>query len=269
MPYDRQSTGAGSNSWFRCTIAGITCFIEYRDERVMSFYADYHPHVVPQAEAADITVPYREDAVRQVIAGMPDAHESFVEWQLAYDTVSRAMLHFNRLTFHGACIEFNGKAYVFTASSGTGKSTHIGLWGRYLGSSVQVVNGDKPIISIDGTNGEADPVIKACGSPWAGKERWQRNVQVPLGGICILRRGTDNTIRRAGKQEALDELVNRIYLTTNEREAVKALDLLDQILSHVPIHVLSCDMSEAAVRTSFEGLTGERYEAWTARNSHH
>lgn len=267
MPYDRQSMGDGSNGWFRCTIAGITCFIEYRDERVLSFYADYHPQVVPQAEAADITVPYREDAVRQVIAGMPDAHESFVEWQLAYDPVSRGMLRFNRLTFHGACVEFNGKAYIFTARSGTGKSTHIKLWRRYLGSPVKIVNGDKPIISIDGgSKGSSTPIIKACGSPWAGKERWQRNVQVPLGGICILNRGTDNTIRKASTQEALDDLINRIYLTSDQFEASRAMDLLDAILRYVPIYMLSCDMSEDAVRASFEGMTGECYKAWKAES---
>lgn len=260
---------------FECEIANVSCVMEFGDKGVLQYYANYHPRMLSASlaisEERRIFVSYDAALVERTLLDlMPGADAACAEWQLAYDPVSRGMLRFNRLTFHGACVEFNGKAYIFTARSGTGKSTHIKLWRRYLGSPVNIVNGDKPIISIDNTsNGPDAPIIKACGSPWAGKERWQRNVQVPLGGICILRRGTDNTIRRASKQEALDELVNRIYLTTNEREAIKALDLLDQILAHVPIHVLSCDMSEAAVRTSFEGLTGERYEAWTARNTHH
>lgn len=258
--------------WFRCTIAGITCLIEYRDDHVLGFYANYQPHVIAPGEepvGADITVPYRADAMQSMRSRIPGMYESFGEWQLAYDVVSRGMLRFNRLTFHGACIEFNGKAYLFTAASGTGKSTHIALWGRYLGPAVQIVNGDKPIIAVEHSGtGPDGTVITACGSPWAGKEHWNRNVQVPLGAIVILRRGERNAIRPATREECLDELVNRIYLTDREEEAVKAMELWNEVLNHVPVHVLSCTISEDAVRTSFEGLTGERYEAWKARNPH-
>lgn len=292
---------------FSCEIAGIPCMIAYHDEQVMRYYASYHPQALPagflapagaganaNAEAdsptpgdpvpgvaltahvtADgISVPYSAAAVRRLLErGVPGADDAFAEWQLAYDPVSRAMLWFDRLTFHGACIEYGGRAYIFTAYSGTGKSTHIRLWGRYLGPDVRIVNGDKPIIDLHDVDD-----IAAYGSPWCGKEGWQRNVRVPLGGICILHRAQPssagestaprNTIRRATTDESIEDLINRIYLTDDPAQAAKATELLDRLISHVPVYVLTCDMSEDAVRTSFEGLTGERYRRYAASKPH-
>lgn len=263
-----QDVSVSLSGVYECEIANVPCVMEFGDKGVLQYYANYHPRMLSASpvisEERRIFVPYDAALVERTLRDlMPGADAACAEWQLAYDPVSRGMLRYNRLTFHGACVEFNGKAYIFTARSGTGKSTHIKLWRRYLGSPVKIVNGDKPIISIDNTsNGTGAPIIKACGSPWAGKERWQRNVQVTLGGICILNRGTDNSIRKASTQEALDDLINRIYLTSDQFEASRAMDLLDAILRYVPIYMLSCDMSEDAVRASFEGMTGECYKAW-------
>jgi len=85
------------------------------------------------------------------------------------------------------------------APSGTGKSTHAFLWQKFLGEdNVAVINGDKPILRF-----REDDVL-ACGSPWAGKDGLQRNVCTPLGGICLLKRSSENIIRRAGAQEFFD-----------------------------------------------------------------
>lgn len=246
-------------SLFDCTVAGVDCRIEYRDPGVPPRCDGYDVRAVTAA-ATPVRVRFEGGRVADLIRRHPGTVPLIAEWTCIYDQVSRQMLRFDRLTFHGACVEFGGKAYVFTAYHGTGKSTHIRLWRRYLGDAVRVVNGDKPIISV------ADGIL-ACGTPWCGKEGWQNNVQVPLAAICILRRaegGVHSTIRQATTEESLDELVNRIYLTNDPAQATKAMDMLNAILKAVPVYVLTCDMSEDAVRTSFEGLTGELYESWKA-----
>ena len=96
---------------------------------------------------------------------------------------------------HGAAIAFDGAAYLFTAPSGTGKTTHVRLWRQYLGSRVTVVNGDKPFLSL-----EPDGTVRVWGSPWAGKERWQSPISVPLCGVCLLERGTDRICRLPPEQ---------------------------------------------------------------------
>ena len=158
----------------------------------------------------------------------------------------------NRILMHGSSISYNEHAYLFTAPSGTGKSTHIRLWKKYLGDDVKIVNGDKPFISL-----EDEPVI--YGSPWAGKENWHRNCKMPLKGICFVQRGTTNSIRRIEASDCLSLLFKQVYLPADTLAAGLTLELVDMLIKKVPLYVLTCDMSEDAVRCSFEALTGLSY----------
>lgn len=200
------------------------------------------------------------------------------------------------LLMHGAVIEYDGRAYLFTAPSGTGKSTHIRLWRRFLGDAVQVVNGDKPLVRfestsaaarrggvgaavLNGAGGAAVPdacadarcggapvspslaVPIAYGTPWCGKEGWQRNVGVPIAGVCFLGRCApgESAIRRISPAESLDRLFRQTYLPQDAAAAAQTMELLDRLLAAVPVYDLRCDMSEDAVSVSFEGLTGKAY----------
>lgn len=158
----------------------------------------------------------------------------------------------NRILMHGASISYNEKAYLFTAPSGTGKSTHIRLWKKHLGDNVKIVNGDKPFISLD-----KEPRI--YGSPWAGKENWHRNCSVPLAGICFVQRGDRNSIRKIEASECLPLLFKQVYLPCDPLAAGLTLELVDALIRNVPLYILTCDISEEAVRCSFEALTGLSY----------
>lgn len=165
----------------------------------------------------------------------------------------------DRLLAHGAVVGFEGKAYLFTAPSGTGKSTHVALWRDFLGEAVTVVNGDKPFFALPAEDGAA-PI--AYGTPWAGKECWQTNTSLPLAGVCVLAQGTANSMRRLDASEALDLLFRQIYMPFDaaEETAVATLGLFDRLLTRVPVFRMECDMSENAVRASFEALTGLAYD---------
>lgn len=158
-----------------------------------------------------------------------------------------------RFLMHGACIKYNGSAYIFTAPSGTGKSTHIRLWRKFLGDDVDIVNGDKPFLSV----GESQVLV--YGTPWAGKENWQKNHSAPLHGICLLHRGEQNRIRTIDPAESLTFLLQQIYLPSDANAAGLTLELLDAMLKNVPVYLLECDISEDAVRCSFEAITGLPY----------
>ena len=77
----------------------------------------------------------------------------------------------------------DGQAVLFTAKSGTGKSTHTKLWRDLFGERAVMVNDDKPLLRIlkDG--------VLVCGTPWDGKHRLSTNCALPLKAICILERG--------------------------------------------------------------------------------
>lgn len=155
----------------------------------------------------------------------------------------------NKLLMHGAVVAWKKAGYIFTAPSGTGKTTHVRLWKQYLGSDVEIINGDKPVIEV--TENE----IIAYGTPWAGKERLQKNSCVPVKGICFLRQGDTNRIHKLNKREALPLLLPQIYIMTDSKKAGRTLELFSKILELVPVYEFSCNISDQAVKCSFEALT--------------
>lgn len=188
-----------------------------------------------------------------------DFTPTYLETLTALRKISEILPCYRRILIHGAAITLDDTAYLFTAPSGTGKSTHIRLWRKYLGSRVDIVNGDKPFISLDySESGQIEPRI--YGTPWAGKEKWQKNCSAPLGGICFLRRGKENKMRRLEPAECLQLLFNQVYLPKDTNASRLTLELVDVLIQNVPLYLLECDISEDAVKCSFEGMTGMKYE---------
>lgn len=175
--------------------------------------------------------------------------------------LSEAMPSLSRMMTHGVALTYEGRSYLFTAESGVGKSTHAFLWQRYLGADkVHVINGDKPILHF-----RPDGTIHAWGSPWSGKEHLDENVSAPLGGLCLLRRLSDEPeaakdgtasphIYRATREEALDFLMHQIYIPCHPAGQLRTLQLLEQLYERVPIYHLVTDMSREGVFTSFNTL---------------
>ena len=125
---------------------------------------------------------------------------------------------------HGAAIALDNKAYIFTANSGTGKTTHIQKW-ILNDPDVFVINGDKPFIKVSGDN---SPLL-ACGSPWAGKENMQTNTMVPIKAIIRMERSEDNHIERISFVEAFPALLQQIYWPTDRGRMRKPLHLLKEL----------------------------------------
>lgn len=172
--------------------------------------------------------------------------------------ISDVLPNHQRFLIHGASISYEDKGYLFTAPSGTGKSTHIRLWKKHLGDKVKIVNGDKPFVSLDeDANGTILPLI--YGTPWAGKERWHRNCCEPLKGICFVQRGTTNTIRKMKPEEGAMMLFRQVYIPEDSASVGRTLELVDLLIKNVPLYLLTCDISEEAVRCSFEAMTGLSY----------
>jgi hypothetical protein len=174
---------------------------------------------------------------------------SYLETLTALRKVSEIFPQHNRLLIHGASISYKDKAYLFCAPSGTGKSTHIQLLKEYLGKDVGIVNGDKPFVSLDNDV----PII--YGTPWAGKENWHRNCAFPLHGICFIKRGIQNKIRKLESFECLTLLMKQVYIPKDSISAGKTLELIDKLIKQVPFYLLECDISEDAVKCSFEAMT--------------
>ena len=207
------------------------------------------------------------DYERDMATEGTDWTDAYLETLAVQRAIANRLPEQHRLLSHGAVIEFEGRAYLFTAPSGAGKSTHIRLWRQYLGDAVRVINGDKPFVRIPECR-EEPPVV--YGTPWAGKEGWQSNDSAPLAGIVLLSRSEPgaSSLRLANAALNIDKIMRQIYFPSDAGTAVLTLDLLDAMLARVPVYELACDMSEDAVRTSFEGLTGLDYHNYVRSASH-
>lgn len=235
---------------FTVRLANYYIKLESDSSKLQEFFHDY---IVLDKEA-DFSISWSENDfdIEEQGTGSNFSHD-YLETLVVLRKISEIFPQKDCLLFHGASISYRGQAYLFAAPSGTGKSTHIRLWKKYLGSEVGIVNGDKPFISFKTT----PPLVH--GTPWAGKERWQKNCQVPLRAICFIKRGTINKIRKTSIIEALPLLMKQIYIPQDETSAAQTLALIDLLIKKVPLYLLECDMSEDAVRCSFEELTGLSY----------
>lgn len=228
-------------------IADLTVRLHPLFDSTREYCQDYW---IDDTNTPDIVATSTEDAVREELSLVAGATAEAADVIVVYRDIADQLPAFDAVVFHGAAIEYGGKAYLFTAPSGTGKSTHIHLWFKHLGDKVRIVNGDKPILRLS-ENG-----VNVCSTPWAGKERWQRNCIVPLGGICLLRRGKTNHIEKAHPLEHFDPLLRQVYCPQNGEALDKTLQIFDSILSRVPFYVLDCTISKEAVEVALEGLTG-------------
>lgn len=235
---------------FWAKIAGLPFLIAYCEEEARERYADYE--ILESDNAISISV--TEEKLELTVKEHPEFTRGYNEGACIYQAIGEQLPLYNRLLMHGAAITYEQDGYLFTASSGTGKTTHIYLWKKYLGEKVDIVNGDKPIIHIE------DEQVTVCGTPWGGKENWQKNRMVPLKGICFLRQAKKNQITQVEPGELVGAIMQQVYLPNDEMAAAQTLYLLDKLMRMVPIYVLQCDMSEEAVKCSFEKMTGLKME---------
>lgn len=198
-------------------------------------------------EKADLAVFASDEEISAESALYKDPFSrGYCESVCLYRAIAEQLPFLDRFVFHGAAVEAFNKSYIFTAPSGTGKTTHVSLLLKHFGDNVSVINGDKPIIMVRG----GETIVYSA--PWAGKEGWKSNASARLGGVVLLRRGTVNSIKRIAPEEYFEELVCQAYVPCDGRAMLKTLDMLDELSRSVPFYLLECDMSLEAAKTSFE-----------------
>ncbi len=164
-------------------------------------------------------------------------------------SLAQLVLIQNAFFIHSSYISVNGKAVLFSAPCGTGKSTQAALWEKYR--DAEIINGDKAGILVE--NG-----VHACGVPFCGTSGICKNKTFPLGAIVLLSQSKTNTVTRLGGAEALQGIMKNIYLDfTVPCERLKCTDLLIELLSEVPVYHLGCTPDEEAVITLEKTLISE------------
>lgn len=169
--------------------------------------------------------------------------EPFLERSVIQRKTAKALLDWDILLVHGSTVAVDGRAYLFAAACGTGKSTHTRLWRQVFGQRAVMVNDDKPFLRL-----EAGTVF-ACGAPWSGKHGLDTNLTVPLGGICVLERGKENRIFPLTPEEALPLLEAHWDLTPLPAETWKPL--IGRVCRCVPVWRMQCTRDPEAAEVAY------------------
>ena len=175
-------------------------------------------------------------------------------WSICF-LIAHKMLEVDTLLMHGAVVALDNKAYIFIASSGTGKTTHILNWKKIFPETV-IINGDKPLINTSNR--------LVYGTPWCGKEGYNTNTSAPLAGIISLERGKDNSIKPISFHEMLPILLQQTYIPMERVLALKAYSLIGN-LKDVHCYKLMCNMKEESALVAYEGIKANEISAFNTR----
>ena len=159
----------------------------------------------------------------------------------------RQLLKFNGMMLHASAVVLDGKAYLFSAPCGTGKSTHTKLWLQVFGDRALILNDDKPALRFE------DGAWYVYGTPWSGKHDISANVRVPLQGICFLHQAKENTIERMDAKSAYPTLLNQTYRRNDPEGMIKTLELVGQ-LAKLSVYSLGCTISKEAVMLAYHTI---------------
>lgn len=164
---------------------------------------------------------------------------------------ARQLLKFNGVWIHASAVVVDGKAYLFSAPCGTGKSTHTSKWLELFGDKAFIINDDKPAIRI------IDGEFFVYGTPWSGKHDISVNTKAKLQGICFLRRDETNWIKPMDLTTAIAEMVNTSNFKATPEQFNKKLDIFDEIIRNIPIWEMGCTPTVEAAKMAYEAMSSK------------
>ena len=210
-------------------------------ESVQKFCADYtcagEPFLTVRTDENDIRAEQLKSAREAAYEGRETLFypEDYLETLAVYRKLVTAMASDGVLLMHGSAAAVDGQAYLFTAKSGTGKSTHSRLWLQHVEGSA-LLNDDNPIVRL-----REDGSIWVYGSPWSGKTSCYVNKGMPVGAIVKLAQAPENRIRRCTLPESYAALYSSVSGLKMNRKMYDGLhETMEKTVVSVPFYHLDC-----------------------------
>ena len=204
-------------------------------------------------EPSKFSVVMTDEDVAKEKALAPEFVEPYLESLALFRKLcDYCLAHADGIIFHSSAIMVDGKAYLFTAPSGTGKSTHTRLWRELLGDKAVMINDDKPIIRyIDGK-------FYVYGTPWNGKHHLDTNARAEIKAICKIEQAKENTISKVSTGEMLLTVFNQTIRPEDPVLMDKLINLMDKLLTQVELYKLGCNISKEAAELSYTTMSKEK-----------
>lgn len=199
-----------------------------------------------------LRVPFQPEKMERLKRLEPSLDDDNCEIICTTESFYMQLLGFGGFMLHSSAVVMDDGAYLFSAPSGTGKSTHTALWLELFGERAAILNDDKPAILL------REGGVFACGTPWSGKSDLNLNMCVPLRGICVLERSPENFIEPLPPEKSVYALMNQTLRPEEPENMAALLDYIDRVTENVPIWRMGCNISTEAARLAYEVMSGGR-----------
>lgn len=238
------------------SIAGITVKINLLYEKNICFFSEY---VSVNDHDFEITITDEDIALEKSLSAEEDKREGreirefsneYLETLACLRKLADCLVDYNVLLLHGSAISFEGNGVIFSADSGTGKSTHTRLWREVFDDKVTVVNDDKPFVKVSNEG------VQVFGSPWDGKHHLSNNICVPLKALCLLNRGNQDASYKGQYPDFYYRFINNVYIPEDTTKAQIALKVADEMIRKVETYHLYCTMQKSAAEVSCSSIFG-------------
>lgn len=204
------------------------------------------PYLIDHVGRADVVI---ENATDEFVARYPEITRDNSEYVFTGTSFYKQLIGFGGILLHSSAVVVDGRAYLFTAPCGTGKSTHTSLYLCEFGERAYILNDDKPAIRFE------DGAFYAYGTPWSGKNDLSANARAPIAGICIINRAEKNEISRIGGKDAIFGIYSQTLRPQSAKYMEKVLSTIEKMIEIIPIWSLKCNMDPEAARLSYEAMS--------------
>ena len=151
---------------------------------------------------------------------------------------------------HSASLCYRGEAWLFSGSSGTGKSTHTNLWKKHFGT--EVLNGDLNMV------GEKNGLPVVYGQPWCGTSGICTPDAYPLGGIVFLKQSSENVCRELETHKKILDCTQRMISPSwTEKLLLQNVHFGEWLVSKTAVFHLWCTVEKEAAE-----IMKKRIDAW-------
>lgn len=226
-------------------IVGLKVDMGYKYDRMLNQARAYRCDYTGKP---DITIYLSDSYLDNRAKDNPELTRDHCEYIWTGAIFYESLVHFNGFVLHASAVVMDGKAYLFSAPSGTGKSTHTALWLKHFGEKAAILNDDKPAIRV------IDDKIKVFGTPWSGKTDLNLNMDAELAGICFLERAESNYIEEISKGEAIVRIFNQTLRPNVEKDMDLLLKTLDVVIGNTNVYKMGCTVSEEAAQLAYERM---------------
>ena len=162
--------------------------------------------------------------------------------------IDRSLVNYGVFPLHASALSYHEDAYVFTALSGGGKSTHSRLWKETFGNDVKIINDDRPYLKVT----EKD--IYAFSHPQSGTHRLYTNTSCPVRVIGKIVKDKDNYVKRLSKADFFPFLVQQTFTMDDPNTTKKIISLIKKALDHVFLYEIHCNTNYDAASLIYEQI---------------